>query len=65
MGNEMFLCLQIYRHLSLKTDTERIIPKLNGTFYAVRSVVHINNITISKSMFFFFAYVKTENNLLG
>jgi hypothetical protein len=36
MGNKKFLCLQIYNHLSSKTDTNQIIPKLNGELYAVR-----------------------------
>jgi hypothetical protein len=63
MGNTRFLCSQIYNQLSLKTD--QIIPKLNGEFYVVRLVVHINNITITKSIFFLFFYVKAWNNLLG
>jgi len=50
MGNKRFLCLQIYNHLSLKTDTDQINPKLNG---AVRSVVHINYITIKNQFFSF------------
>jgi hypothetical protein len=47
-----YLRLQTDNHINLKNHIEEIIPKLSGACYAVRSMVHINNINNLKSVYY-------------
>jgi hypothetical protein len=47
-----FLGLQIDNHLNWKNHIDRLIPKLNGACYAVRSLLHIRNTDMLKSTYF-------------
>jgi len=46
--NTKFLDVQIDNHPNWMNSIEEVIPKLSGTYYAVRSVVHISNINTLK-----------------
>jgi hypothetical protein len=50
--NTKFIVLQTDNHLNWKNNIERIIPKLSEAFYAVRLIVHISNINISKLIYY-------------
>jgi hypothetical protein len=47
-----FLGLQIDNHLHCKNHFDHLIPKLSGACYAVRSLLHISNNGILKSINF-------------
>jgi hypothetical protein len=47
-----FLGLEIDNHLNWKNCIEIIIRKLSGACYAVRSIVHISDITTLRSIYF-------------
>jgi hypothetical protein len=47
-----FLGLQIDNHLNWKNHINQFIPKLSGASYAVRSLLHISNFDILKSIYF-------------
>jgi hypothetical protein len=49
--NTKCIGLQIDNHLKWKNPVDQMIPKLCGTCYAVRSVVHISNINTLKSIY--------------
>jgi hypothetical protein len=51
MVNMKFLGLQIDNHLNWKDHVKQMIPKLSAARYAVRSMVHINNINTLKSIY--------------
>lgn len=42
--NTKFLGLKINNQLNWKNRIEQIIPKINGTYYAISSTVHINKV---------------------
>ena len=50
--NTKFLGLQIDCHINWENDIEQMIPKLSGACYAVRSMVHVNNINAIKSIYY-------------
>jgi hypothetical protein len=50
--NTTFLGLQVDNHLIWKNHIDQMVPKLSGTCYAVRSMNHISNIDILKSIYF-------------
>jgi hypothetical protein len=50
--NMKFLGLQIDNHLNLTNHIDKLIPKLSGACYAVRSVCHIINTDAVKSVYF-------------
>ena len=52
MANTESLGLQIDNHLNLKNRSELMIHKLSGACYAVRSTVHVSDITTLKSTYF-------------
>jgi hypothetical protein len=60
--NTQFLGLQIDNHLHWKKHNEEINPKLNGACYTIRSMVHISNINILKSVYYayFHSIIKYE-----
>jgi hypothetical protein len=41
--NRKFLGLQTGDHLHWKNHTDQLVPKLNGAYYAIRSMLHISN----------------------
>jgi hypothetical protein len=47
-----FLGLQIDSHLNWKHHVDQWIPKISGACYAVRSLLHISNIDMLKSIYF-------------
>jgi len=42
--NTKFLGLKISNQLNWKNHIKQIIPKLNGVYYAIRSMVHISKV---------------------
>jgi hypothetical protein len=52
MVSTKFLGVQIDNHLNWKNHIEQMIPKLSGSCYAIRSVVHVSNINILKSIYY-------------
>jgi hypothetical protein len=50
--NSKFLGLHLDNHLNWKDHIDQMIPKLSGACYAVRSMFHISNINIPKSIYF-------------
>jgi len=50
--NTKFPGLQIDNHLMWKNHTEQMICMLHAAYYAIRSVVHISNITTLKSIYY-------------
>jgi len=52
LNNITFLGLQIDNHLMWKNHIEQTIPTLYAAYYAIRSVVHISNINILKSVYY-------------
>ena len=65
--NIKLLGLQIYNHINCKNHTEQMIPKVSGTCYAIRLMVHISNISILKSIYYayFHSIIKYEIVLGG
>jgi hypothetical protein len=53
-ANRNFLGLRPYNHLNWKNHIELMILKLREAGHAVRSVVHISNVTGLKSIYFTF-----------
>jgi hypothetical protein len=49
--NAKLLGSQTDNHLNWKNRIEQMIPKVSGTCYAVRSMVHISNINTLKSIY--------------
>ena len=47
-----FLCLQIDNHINWKNHIEKMIPKLSGACYVVRSMIHISNINTLKLIYY-------------
>jgi hypothetical protein len=47
-----FLGLQMGNHLNWKNHIDQLIPKFNGACYRVRSLLHINNTYMLKSIYF-------------
>ena len=60
--NIKFLCLQIYNQINWKNHTKQTIPKVSGTCYAIRLMVHISNISALKSVYYayFHSIIKYE-----
>jgi hypothetical protein len=52
MVDTKFLGLQIDNHVNLKNHIEQMLHKLSGTYYAIRSMVHISNINTLKSVYY-------------
>jgi hypothetical protein len=53
-----FLDLQIDNHLTWKNRIDQMFSTLSGACYAVRSMYHISNINILKSIYFaYFHYI--------
>jgi hypothetical protein len=50
--NTKFLGFHIDNHVNWKNHIDQMITKLSGACYAIRSVVHINNINTLKSIYF-------------
>jgi hypothetical protein len=50
--NTKFLGLQIDNHLNRTNHIDKLIPKLSGACYAVRSLCHIINTDHVKSIYF-------------
>jgi hypothetical protein len=67
MVNMKCLGLQIDNHLNWKDHDEQMVPKLSAECYAVRSMVHINNINTLKSIYsaYFHSVIKYEINVWG
>ena len=64
--NTKFLSLQIDNHLNWKNQIEQMIPKLSAACYAVRSVVHMSNITTQISLLCTLSfYYKIRSNFWG
>jgi hypothetical protein len=65
--NTKFLGLQIDNHLNWKNHINQLVPKLSGTCYAVRSMLHITNNDTLKSIYFayFHSLMKYEIILGG
>jgi hypothetical protein len=62
----IYFGLQINNHLNWKNRNDQIIPKLSGAYYAVRSVVHISNITtLTSAYFLYFPSVINSEIFLG
>jgi hypothetical protein len=51
-----FLGLQIDNHLNWTNHIDKLIPKLSGACYAVRSMFHIRNTDTLKSVYFAYFY---------
>jgi len=49
--NTNFLGLQTDNHINWKNYIAQIIPQLSAAYYAVRSTVHISNISILISIY--------------
>ena len=62
--NTDFLCIQIDNHVNWKNHTEQMIPKLNRACYAVRSMVHINNINTLKSIYYAYFHSITKYEII-
>ena len=52
MLSTKFLGLETDNHLKWNIHIEQMIPKLSAPCYAIRSVVHISNINIPKSIYY-------------
>jgi hypothetical protein len=50
--NGKFLGLEIDNHLNWKNHINQLVPKLSGACYVVRSVLHISNTDILKTIYF-------------
>jgi hypothetical protein len=50
--NTKFLGLQIDNHLNWAYHTDKLIPKLDKAYYAIRSTFHISKIDTPKSVYF-------------
>jgi hypothetical protein len=50
--NTKFLGLQIYNHLNSTNHIDKLIPKLSGACYAVRSMLHVSNTDTLRSVYF-------------
>jgi hypothetical protein len=50
--NKTFLDLQIGNHINWNNLIEKMIPKLSGACYAVRSMIHFSNINTLKSVYY-------------
>jgi hypothetical protein len=50
--NTKFLGLQIDNHLNWKNHIDQLVPELSSACYAVRSMYHISNTDILKSIYF-------------
>jgi hypothetical protein len=50
--NTKFLGLQIDNHLNWTNHIDKLIPKLSGACYAVRSMLHVSNTDTVKSVYF-------------
>jgi hypothetical protein len=37
------LCLQIDNHLNWRNHVDKLVPQLSGSYYAVRSLLHVSN----------------------
>jgi hypothetical protein len=61
--NTKFLGLQIDKHLNFTNHIDKLIPKLGGACYAVRSVCHIIKTNTLKSIYF--AYFSFYNEIFG
>ena len=51
-----FVSLQIDNQINCKNHIEQIIPKLSAACYAIRSMAHISNINILKSVSLYYKY---------
>jgi hypothetical protein len=47
-----FLCLLIGKNVTWTNRTDKMVPKLNAAWYALRSMSHINNTDTHKSIYF-------------
>ena len=64
--NRKFLGLQIDNHINWKNCTEETIPKLIAACYAIKSMVHISNISTVKSIYHtYFHSIITYGIILG
>jgi hypothetical protein len=50
--NTKFVGLQIDNHLDWKNHTDKIVPKLSGACYAIRSIAHVSNTVTPKAIYF-------------
>jgi hypothetical protein len=50
--NIKFFGLQIYNYINWKNHTEQMIPKVSGTCYAIRLMVHVSNISTLKTIYY-------------
>jgi hypothetical protein len=64
MTNTKFLRLKIVNHLNWKNHIELVIPKLSGACYAVRSTIHISDITTLKSIYFAYFHSIVEYGII-
>jgi len=64
--NTKFLGLQIDNHIHFKNHIEKMMSKLSGACYAIRSMVHISNINTEINLLCILSFCyKIWNNLLG
>jgi hypothetical protein len=59
--NTKFLGLQIDNHLNWTNHIDKLIPKVSGPCYGVRSMLHVSNTDALKSNNHIF-YKKTQSN---
>jgi hypothetical protein len=57
-GNTKFIGLQINNHINWKNHIYQLVPKFSGACYAVISMLHISDMTLSLSN-------EIQNNFLG
>jgi len=62
--NTKFLGLQIDNHINLKKHFEQIISQFSRVCYAIRSVVHTNNMNTLKSIYHAYFHSVTKYQII-